>query len=186
MIEQTFAKRLNLYRLSNRKSLQDVADLLGVSKQTISNWESTNASPRLAELEKIAQKLGITEEWLLGYDTESEGAQKLGLKGNMLVLQEMSSSSKSDTRIDLLVANKVLSGRISELSKIISNTMRTVVELFSNRKINSEEMTKIMNALTGYDLEPLKSIDTEKFLEQTPRNSWLRDKRSDEEVQQNT
>ena len=44
----------------------ELAHRLGVSKQSVSNWESNNIQPSIELLEKIADLFGGTTDYLLG------------------------------------------------------------------------------------------------------------------------
>ena len=44
----------------------ELAHRLGVSKQSVSNWESNNIQPSIELLEKIADLFGVTTDYLLG------------------------------------------------------------------------------------------------------------------------
>ena len=44
----------------------ELAHRLGVSKQSVSNWESNNIQPSIELLEKIAGLFGVTTDHLLG------------------------------------------------------------------------------------------------------------------------
>ena len=54
----------------NRISQQEMADLLGVSRERYSQWESGNAEPRPVDGRRIAQlieaRVGVSAAWLLG------------------------------------------------------------------------------------------------------------------------
>lgn len=61
-----FGDRLQLLRLSNRLTQVQLAARLGVSKQSISNWEKGNMRPSVDMLEKIADLFGVQTDYLLG------------------------------------------------------------------------------------------------------------------------
>ena len=44
----------------------ELAHRLGVSKQSVSNWESNYIQPSIELLEKIADLFGVTTDYLLG------------------------------------------------------------------------------------------------------------------------
>ena len=43
----------------------DLAKILGVTKQSVSNWENDNIQPSIEMLSKIADALGVTTDYLL-------------------------------------------------------------------------------------------------------------------------
>ena len=55
----------------------ELAHRLGVSKQSVSNWESNNIQPSIELLEKIADLFGFTTDHLLG----GEPLQMLDVSG---------------------------------------------------------------------------------------------------------
>ena len=44
----------------------ELAHRLGVSKQSVSNWESNTIQPSIELMEKIADLFGVTTDYLLG------------------------------------------------------------------------------------------------------------------------
>ena len=61
----TLSERIQRARKLKRLSREDLAELLGVSAMTIRRWEKYNTSPRMDELQKIAQVLNIPVSELL-------------------------------------------------------------------------------------------------------------------------
>lgn len=56
-------KALRTRRLLTQKEL---AEKVGVSWQTVSEWESGRQQPRMAHLRKLCEALGVTPDELLG------------------------------------------------------------------------------------------------------------------------
>ena len=67
-MELTLGKRI----AQNRKRLQltqdQLADLLGVTKQAVSKWENDQSCPDITMLPKLAEIFGISTDALLGYE----------------------------------------------------------------------------------------------------------------------
>ena len=59
-----------IYRLRTEKNMSqgDLADALGVSRQSVSKWENGNATPDLDKLIKMSELFGITLDELVGRD----------------------------------------------------------------------------------------------------------------------
>lgn len=53
---------------------ESLAGVLGVSRQAVSRWESDIAFPETDNLTKLSKLFGVTVDWLLNYDSETEGA----------------------------------------------------------------------------------------------------------------
>ena len=44
----------------------DLADAMGVSRQSVSKWETGEANPEISKLTQLARTLGVSVDWLLG------------------------------------------------------------------------------------------------------------------------
>lgn len=65
----------NLFHARKRRgfSQEDVAQRLGVSRQTVSKWETGEALPDLNSLKKLAVTLGFSIDKAMGIEIEDEG-----------------------------------------------------------------------------------------------------------------
>ena len=56
--------------LCRRAALPDgeIADRLGISRQTLSAWKCGTRSPKQPTIESIARGFGVSVEWLMGFD----------------------------------------------------------------------------------------------------------------------
>ena len=65
----------NLFHARKRRGLsqEDVAQRLGVSRQTVSKWETGEALPDLNSLKKLAVTLGFSIDKAMGIEIEDEG-----------------------------------------------------------------------------------------------------------------
>lgn len=67
-----FANRLSNLRRSQGISQSQLADKLGVKKQSISNWENGNIMPSVEMVEKAADYFMVSVDYLLGRDEPRE------------------------------------------------------------------------------------------------------------------
>ena len=51
----------------------DLADALGVSRQSVSKWETGEANPDITKLPQLADVLGVTVDWLFSNKEPAEG-----------------------------------------------------------------------------------------------------------------
>ena len=63
-----FCEQLKKLRNAYRISQKDFAELLYVSKQTVSNWENGNIAPSVEMSMKIADFFHVSTDYLLGLD----------------------------------------------------------------------------------------------------------------------
>ena len=59
-------EQIRRLRMARGITQVELAHRLGVSKQSVSNWESNNIQPSIELLEKIADLFGVTTDNLLG------------------------------------------------------------------------------------------------------------------------
>lgn len=58
------AERIRLARRRVGLSQQKLADLLGVKRSAVANWETDGANPSSNNLERLTHLLQVTHEWL--------------------------------------------------------------------------------------------------------------------------
>lgn len=63
-----FPERIRLLRKSYHFSQQELAGRLGVSKQSVSNWENGNILPSIDMLMKLAKMFSVSTDYILGLD----------------------------------------------------------------------------------------------------------------------
>ena len=58
-----FPQMLNKYRLQKNLTMEQLAEEVGKTKSTISKWEAGTRSPKIYEIEEIAQYLEIPQKY---------------------------------------------------------------------------------------------------------------------------
>lgn len=66
-----FNKRIKLLREANKLSQVELADKIGVKKQTISNWENDNILPSIDMLIKVCKFFNVSSDYMLGLDSKT-------------------------------------------------------------------------------------------------------------------
>lgn len=61
-------ERIRLLRMEKGISQIQLADALGVTKQSISNWENDNIQPSIEMLVKLSKFFDVSTDYLLGLD----------------------------------------------------------------------------------------------------------------------
>ena len=72
-------QRLRTLRQARKMSQVDLAKRLGVTKQSVSNWENDNIQPSVEMLVKLARTFSVSTDYLLGID-HGEYLEVSGLK----------------------------------------------------------------------------------------------------------
>ena len=65
-----FSERMKELREANRMEQTTLAAKLGVSKQSVSNWENNNILPSIEMLLKICDVFSVSSDYLLGRSNE--------------------------------------------------------------------------------------------------------------------
>ena len=81
-VRHVFADNLTYLRKVTGKSQEEVAEALGVSRQTIAKWESGESQPTIEKCAAIAQLVDVTLDDLVSYTAEQqEVPMPIGPKG---------------------------------------------------------------------------------------------------------
>lgn len=67
-----FSKRLNLALSKSGMSAAELSRKTGLSESIIASYRAGRYAPKQSRLYTIAQALGVTPGWLLGYDSDSQ------------------------------------------------------------------------------------------------------------------
>ncbi len=64
-------ERIKELRIANGLNQVELAEKLGVSKQSVSNWENDNIQPSIDMLIKISHVFSVSTDYLLGEDVRT-------------------------------------------------------------------------------------------------------------------
>ncbi len=70
-------QQIRILRLARKMSQVELAKALGVTKQSVSNWENDNIQPSIDMLVKLAKIFSVSTDYLLGM----EHGQSIDLTG---------------------------------------------------------------------------------------------------------
>lgn len=87
-------------RTNRNISQVELAKALGVSKQSVSNWENDNIQPSIELLVKIANYFLVTTDYLLGLN-DKESVDVTGLNGKQiehikLIVEDIKANNKNE------------------------------------------------------------------------------------------
>ena len=87
--KQVFATNLKRLMLDQHKSRKDVADVLGISYFTVSDWVNGKKYPRMDKVELLAKYFGVLKSELIeevGYDAPSIAELSPMTEGEQMLL----------------------------------------------------------------------------------------------------
>lgn len=70
MVIHLFGDRLKKLRTSKELSQEDFGEIFGVSKGTVSSWESSRTEPSYETMLEIAKYFGVTPNYLFDFSQE--------------------------------------------------------------------------------------------------------------------
>lgn len=119
--ETKIPQQISLLRTRHGWTQQDLANKLGFSKQTISNWETGLKVPRMGAIQKIADLFGVSISFIIdGDDVTPEWANEkdiLDLKDMLDNNVNMSYGGEELTDEEKQRVNDVLTGIFWEKNK---------------------------------------------------------------------
>ena len=68
MVVSMLNQRIHELRTARKISQVKLAEILGVTKQTVSNWENDNIQPSIEILVKLSKFFGVSTDYLLGLE----------------------------------------------------------------------------------------------------------------------
>lgn len=98
----SFGQRLKALRKEAGVSQSFVADHIGVSVQSVSNWECDNTMPDISQIVPLAALLSVSTDYLLGVGT-NEYADKGELENKVKEVWATYSVNSTENNADLLV-----------------------------------------------------------------------------------
>ena len=81
-----FGEQLQKLRIAEGISQTELSQKLGVSKQSVSNWEHNNILPSIEILIKIANHFSCSTDYLLGIDDTSRSIDVSGLNEKQIAI----------------------------------------------------------------------------------------------------
>ena len=66
----TFGERLKFFRENKQLTQEQLAEMIGVAKSTITGYEKNNREPDVLKIKKLAYALDITGDDLLGIEPQ--------------------------------------------------------------------------------------------------------------------
>lgn len=126
------AQKLTYLRDKKGCSQEDVADALGVSRQTVSKWELGNAVPDTSKIVDLSTWYNVSTDYLLKDEFEGDGSGRV----DRVVIKFMNSARAMNEMSDDLIEiarDGVISTeervRLKEMSKMLEQVQNSVDEL---------------------------------------------------------
>lgn len=176
MNDMKFAENIRNLRKNKGLSLEELGKKLGKAKSSISAWENGKRTPKIGEMQKIADFFGVTKSQLLGledYEEINEHNSSLH-QGNLeisLPLGEETGTPLSVLGIPVLTDNPALFREYEEYIK--ENLIKNIDVFMKKSRTKTEEIYReeglsedVIKSLIGIKMSDL-SIENQEKLAQT-------------------
>ena len=87
--------RLEELRKVHNYSQNDIANLIGTTNQTISNWEKGKTEPGINHLKKLADIFHVSVDYLIDHNQREKSVSDIKVKFKSLSKEELVSSLES-------------------------------------------------------------------------------------------
>ena len=127
---QNVGRKISSLRKEKNMTQMELADKMGISFQSVSNWERGNTMPDISKLPELAELFGVTVDELLGKESKLinsviEGRPVEYVEENDISVSELAEAApvlKPDTVNEIVKNTDVL--RLDKLSELSGETKR--------------------------------------------------------------
>lgn len=136
-----FGERLKMARKNKHLLQRDLAKAVGVGASAVSNWEKGVSTPDYATLCKIASLLGVSLNYLLDFDIDSEAKEIAKIRNqNLEVLDNDAKNSIYDYALDWQQSDNVYghySESLDKSDKVLVESMKDFSDAFLQKELLS-------------------------------------------------
>lgn len=153
----TTGQTIKLYRKEKGFTQGQLAELIGVSTQAISKWETDAGMPDISQIVPLAKVLQISTDKLLGHtneDFEQELKEIRACHGGINLISDVGKAA------DLYAKSLKFFNRYPDVPDIALNCLECYVELFSKKELDVsnqaflEECERYGNSIFRYENNP--------------------------------
>lgn len=129
----TIGQTIKLYRKEKNFTQSELAELIGVSTQAISKWETDSGMPDISQIIPLARVLEISTDKLLGHTDSAFEKEVTEIRQNFGEINFISDLSYAE---ELYFLTSKFFNKHPDVSDIAVVALETYVELFAKGKIN--------------------------------------------------
>lgn len=153
----TIGQTIKLYRKEKKFTQGQLAELIGVSTQAISKWETDAGMPDISQIVPLAKVLDISTDKLLGYtneDFERELREIRECHGGINLITDLERAS------NLYEMSLKFFNKYPDVPDIALNCLECYVELFAKKALDVskaaflEECERYGNSIFRYENDP--------------------------------
>ena len=146
------AKKIRETRIEKNMTQGDLADLMGVSYQAVSNWERGNSMPDISKLEDLCGFLGLSVGELLGIENKATVSVEKAIENK----EELSFDEIAD--VAPIMPPKVLKEKTENAKKHLANfTLSSLSEIAEF--LDSDYLSEVVHEALSSAAGAIKNLD---------------------------
>ena len=150
----TIGQTIKLYRKEKNFTQSELSELIGVSTQAISKWETDSGMPDISQIVPLARVLEISTDKLLGHTDSAFEKEVTEIRQKFGGINFISDLSYAE---ELYFLTSKFFNKHPDVSDIAVVALETYIELFAKGKINIskseflEECERYANSIFRYE-----------------------------------
>ena len=181
------AKRIKAARIDKNMTQLQLADLMGVSYQAVSNWERGNSMPDISKLADLCSALGLTVNELLGMEEKTTAAVTKAMEQEELTVEELQEVAPMMPPQDIMARVEAHTRKIQEQAmqfaedacKLASEKMGSISDRIGikvkNASAHANERPKQKKKIDLYAIAELGPFLDEEYLNKLVLDADLND-----------
>ena len=132
----TIGQTIKLYRKEKEFTQGQLAELIGVSTQAVSKWETDAGMPDISQIVPLAKVLGISTDKLLGHTNEAYERELVTLRGCYGGMNLISDLERASNQYDMSLK---FFNKYPDVPDVALQCLECYVELFAKNKLDVSE-----------------------------------------------
>lgn len=136
----TIGKKITELRKKENMTIEKLSSKIGISRQTLSNWESDITSPNLKEAKKLANIFGVSLDDLANYSVDINCQKNASILTNLIGKECYIEIQEEDYRLDNDTRCKVIDVNQKFIKIEFSYGKETIVKLIDLTLVSTIRM----------------------------------------------
>lgn len=138
----TLGQKITELRKTKGLTQEGLSEIIGVSRQTIANWESDSTNPDINQAKAIAETFQVSLDDLLSMEVDVEVKEERSLLNALIGKLCYLDAETTDYRINYTVPVEVLDVQKNFIKIRFQDKKETVTKLLDKKLINSIKVTE--------------------------------------------
>ena len=138
----TLGQKITELRKTKGLTQEGLSEIIGVSRQTIANWESDSTNPDINQAKAIAKTFQVSLDDLLSMEVDVEVKEERSLLNALIGKLCYLDAETTDYRINYTVPVEVLDVQKNFIKIRFQDKKETVTKLLDKKLINSIKVTE--------------------------------------------